>query len=193
MATAMKLFLPALAVLVSLVLPQAATAGLIYEWVPGPGSVEEMREASGGSGYFDLTPTSIGATDTDFTTATINDFNFQFDNGAPAISLSDILSREDPVAVAGILVSITHFEDPAFTDANLVFAAGSADYGSQFVTSGFPLETNSGAWLLSTLVTDPVPIPEPSTLALFGIGLAGLGVMTRRRRKNAALDPMTTR
>ncbi len=114
-----------------LILPQAATAGLIYEWVSNPDS--------GGSGYFDLTPTRIGATDSDFTSAIINDFFFIFDNGAPAISLSDILSKEDPVAVAGILVSITHFEDPAFTDANLVFAAGSADYGSQFVTSGFPL------------------------------------------------------
>ena len=40
-----------------------------------------------------------------------------------------------------------------------------------------------GNWL----VRETIPIPEPSTFALFVIGLVGLGVMTRRRRKNAAV------
>ena len=31
--------------------------------------------------------------------------------------------------------------------------------------------------------TSAVPIPEPSTLGLFTIGLVGLGIMTRRRRR----------
>ena len=33
------------------------------------------------------------------------------------------------------------------------------------------------------LITQTVEVPEPTSLALFGIGLAGLGFMTRRRRK----------
>lgn len=32
--------------------------------------------------------------------------------------------------------------------------------------------------------SDPTDIPEPATLGLFAIGLAGLGVMTRRRRRS---------
>ena len=42
-------------------------------------------------------------------------------------------------------------------------------------------ETNYGSVGYGDTNGDP-EIPEPSTLALFGIGLAGLGFMTRRRR-----------
>jgi hypothetical protein len=33
--------------------------------------------------------------------------------------------------------------------------------------------------------TTPAPIPEPSTVALLGLGLVGLGIMAHRRRKNS--------
>ena len=36
------------------------------------------------------------------------------------------------------------------------------------------------------VVSAPIHVPEPASLALFGFGLAGLGFMTRRRRKQAA-------
>ena len=57
-----------------------ARATLIYEWVPCVVPVS-CSAGDGGSGAFELTPTSIGATDTDFTSAIINDFFFTFDNG----------------------------------------------------------------------------------------------------------------
>lgn len=40
---------------------------------------------------------------------------------------------------------------------------------------------NNGATVQATFMLTAAPIPEPSTLALMGIGLLGLGVMSRRR------------
>jgi hypothetical protein len=37
-----------------------------------------------------------------------------------------------------------------------------------------------------TLTAVPVPVPEPASLALFGAGLLGLGLVRRRRDSKAA-------
>lgn len=39
--------------------------------------------------------------------------------------------------------------------------------------------------LIEILPPPPVGVPEPGSISLFGIGLAGLGVISRRRRKRA--------
>lgn len=47
--------------------------------------------------------------------------------------------------------------------------------------NALPFVSNyEGAW---TFVEDAVEVPEPSTLGLFAIGLVGLGIASRRRRK----------
>lgn len=44
---------------------------------------------------------------------------------------------------------------------------------------------SSTAWEKVILVADAASVPEPTTLALLGFGLAGIGYQQRRRKKNA--------
>ena len=152
-------------------------ATIIYEWVPS--------SEQGAFGAITLTPGGPAPTETDFTTSTVTDFQFTFDNGAPTVTLLDIVINQAPAAVGGVITGGMIFrEDPTFTDAELTFAAASADY-SPFVPALFPAESNGGDWVLSSLIPEPsTQVPEPSTLTLFVTGLAGLGFMMRRRRRS---------
>ena len=160
-------------------LPREASAVAIYDWIPIP--------TSGGTGFYTFEPLGAGATDSDFTSATIIDFTFTFDNGAPTITLSDLgPPGEDYSAVAGVLMDGFIFENPAtFTDASLVFSAGSADYKNldDLTPLPFPVEINGGQWLLRGTAPITDPIPEPSTLLLLGSGLVGLGFFRWRRKR----------
>ena len=132
-----------------------ANATVIYDWVPctnGGGST------CFGFGAITLTPTGALATDTDFATSIVTDFQFIFGNGAPTVTLSDLVINIVPEAVGGTIITVFFREGPSFNDARLVFAAGSADYKNfinPFVPALFPVEINSGTWVLSSLVPPP--------------------------------------
>ncbi len=59
--------------------------------------------------------------------------------------------------------------------------ASPAQAWSNFTTDLAPTTGNAGADIRSTIVTNP----EPGTWALFGLGLAGLAVFVRRRRRRS--------
>ncbi len=52
------------------------------------------------------------------------------------------------------------------------------------ITSDTAFQVIDQAWATQLFVNAvmPMTVPEPATIAIFGIGLAGLGLMRRRKR-----------
>jgi hypothetical protein len=138
-----------------------------------------------GSNFFDVNNAFVNDANGDFSTifiptvATFNDFYFDGSNlpvsplwtvGGFSFELDTIVSFDNVGPVVGAIGSGTMtgggFDPTPFAWS---FSSDTSGGGSQFAFSS----TN-------------VPVPDPATLGVLGIGLMGLGFAAYRRRRDAA-------
>jgi PEP-CTERM motif len=81
-------------------------------------------------------------------------------------------------------LTVTINDPAAANDPNFAIEFVNASTGADDVsTQGTALNNTSGNWRFDSVVISGVAVPEPSTLALAGLGLAGLLAFRQRARK----------
>ncbi len=147
--------------------------------------------AFGNLDYFNGTIASTsGANGVDFLvtlalTTPVNTESFDF-----AFNLLNTVNTSDPLASADIVELNGAFSTSSFnylgTDYTLEFLGFGTIVGSGYTTVNqfHVLESGSAnAQLLGRITAAPATVPEPGTIALFGIGLLGMGILAARRRR----------
>jgi hypothetical protein len=183
-----------LALAIGLLLPAAAGADPIR--FSTSGDLDFAQGTKPLSGVTDAAPGDwilIGSTPipSDWTTAlgdTPFHLEFQFNNNLPAIDVSGTIpwigyNPDMPVQDVHVSTSATQAELGLYpTLFQNLLANPDWLHSTSYASSGTPLEV-----MMSVHPEDPLelrPVPEPSTVLIFAIGLGGLGWRARRRGRS---------
>ena len=100
------------------------------------------------------------------------------------VTLGDLIWANDPTAT---ITGITNFLVSGVEPRNTPLSDGLVESDVSFTANSVAIDYSLADWspggfVSFDLVTTHSAIPEPATLALFGLGLAGLGLAARRKR-----------
>jgi PEP-CTERM motif-containing protein len=142
-----------------------------------------LFEADGGSGnIYEFTP---GGARTTFASGLSNPYGLAFNSAGNLFgSVSSGISEFTPGGIQTPFVGVAGIDDMAFDNAGNMFATGNGNLvefapGGQEQTIATGLGNSTGIAIQGL----SLPVPEPSTLALAGLGTAGLLAFRRREKQ----------
>lgn len=142
----------------------------VNTYVPGSATGDLLGTTSATVSDFSVLPTTFFTTDTGFT--------FTLTSAVPVIT--DALSCIDTLCTDRIIFAVAGTASKAgFTDT--AFIGSFTANGSCIGAASTCLSNITAGWSASVVATGRETVPEPATMALFGLGLLGAGVARRRR------------